>query len=209
MILYSFFRSSAAYRVRIALNLKGAPHEIAAVDIGPGAANRKPEYLALNPQGRVPALRLDEGELLTQSLAILEYIEEAYPEPPLLPADLAVRARIRAVALIVVADMHPLINASATRRLSKLGHSEAEVQAWQHDFMRDGFGTLEQLVEPGPFAFGTAPTLADVCIVPQIYTARRLGMEMDAFPKMLAIEKSCAALPAFAEAHPNRQPDAV
>lgn len=210
MQLHGYFRSSASWRVRIALNLKGlavthVPHHLRRGE------QRAPDYLALNPQGLVPALELDDGTVLTQSLAIIEWLEEAYPIPALLPpVDLVQRARVRAFALVLAADTHPLQNLKVLNELRRLGLRKEAVSAWAAQVNATGLEACEALLgeEPGPFCFGAAPTLADVCLVPQLGNARRFGVDVARFPRLLAREAACVALPAFADAAPSRQPDA-
>lgn len=210
MKLYSYFRSSAAYRVRIALNLKGIAYETVPVHlIKEGGHNKRPEYRAINPQMKVPALVLDDGQILTQSLAIIGYLDETHRDPPLLPADAVARAKVRAVALMIACDIHPLNNTSPLRYIkNSLGHDQAAIDAWYHHWILDGFPAMEAMIEPGPYAFGKAVTVADVCLVPQVYNARRLKVPLDAFPKIVAVEQACLRLPAFDKARPENQPDA-
>jgi maleylacetoacetate isomerase len=208
--LYSYFRSSAAFRVRIALNLKNLPYETLSIHlVKDGGHNRRPEFRAINPHMRVPALTLPNGEVLIQSLAIIEYLDEIRPDPPLLPPDALKRAQVRALAQIIACDIHPLNNTGPLRYLKNvLKHEQAEIDAWYHYWVRDGFEAVEALVAPGPYAFGATPTLADICIVPQVYNARRLKVPLDAFPKIVAIDAACAKLAAFDKARPENQPDA-
>lgn len=210
MKLYSYFRSSAAYRVRIALNLKGIPFETAPIHlVKDGGQHRAAEYRAVNPQMRVPALALDEGQVLVQSLAIIEYLDQVHPEPPLLPSDPVLRAKVRAVALIVACDIHPLNNSGTLAYLrERLAQDQAAVDAWYAHWIREGFDAIENLIEPGPYAFGAQPSLADVCLVPQVYNARRFKVPIDAYPKIAGVNAACRELPAFKEAEPQRQPDA-
>ena len=210
MQLYTYFRSSAAYRVRIALNLKDLPAEMVPIHLQKeGGLNRKPEYRAVNPQMRVPALRLDSGDVLTQSLAIIEYLEEVVPEPPLLPRDPVERAKVRAMAQLIACDIHPLNNTSALRYLkNSLGHDQGKIDEWYHHWILEGFAALETMVRPAPYAYGDAVTLADTCLVPQVYNARRLKVPLDRFPKLVAIDAACAKLAAFERARPENQPDA-
>jgi len=208
--VYTYFRSSAAYRLRIALNLKGLSGDMVSIHLQKdGGLNRKPEYRAINPQMRVPALKLDSGEVLTQSLAIIEYLDEVDPQPPLLPRDPVERAKVRALALVIACDIHPLNNLAPLRYLkNELGQEQSKIDAWYHHWILEGFEALETMVRPGPYAAGSEVTLADVCLVPQIYNARRLKVPLDRFPKLVAIDAACAKLPAFEQARPENQPDA-
>lgn len=210
MKLYSYFRSSAAYRVRIALNLKGVPYETVPVHlVKDGGRHRSPEYRAVNPQMRVPALALGSGERLFQSLAIIEYLDEVYPEPPLLPADAEHRALARALAQIVACDIHPLNNSGTLAYLrGPFGQSDDAVDAWYAHWVRAGFDAIETLIGPGPYACGAQVTVADVCLVPQLYNARRFKVPLDDYPKIAAVETACNKLPAFDKARPEKQPDA-
>ena len=210
MKLYSYFRSSAAYRVRIALNLKGIAYETAPIHlVKDGGHNRRPEYRAVNPQMRVPALVTSSGEVLIQSLAIIDYLDETHPNPPLLPKDPIARARARSLAEIVACDIHPLNNTSPLRYLKRVMHQEqSAIDAWYHHWVTEGFEALEALVGPGPYCCGSNVTIADICLVPQVYNARRLKVPLDKFPKIVAIDAACLALPAFDRARPENQPDA-
>ena len=211
MQLYDYFRSSAAYRVRIALNLKGLAPERSFVHLRKGN-QRAEEYLALNPQGLVPALALDDGGVLRQSLAIIEYLEETHPQPPLLPRDAVERARVRAIALAIACDIHPLNNLRVLEYLlHTLGVSPQQKDGWYKYWIDVGFEALEtQLArerETGRFCHGDAPTLADVCLVPQLANARRMSVDLSPYPTLTRIEAECLALAAFAAAAPERQPD--
>jgi maleylpyruvate isomerase len=209
MILHGYFRSSAAWRVRIALGLKG-------LDATPRfhhlrrAEHRAHAYLALNPQGLLPALETDDGAVLTQSLAILEWLDDAHPAPALLPAEPIARARVRAFALAIACDIHPLQNLKVLQKLRSLGIAEEGVAGWARDIITEGLGACERLLagEPGPFCFGMAPGLADCLLVPQLGNARRFGVELAAFPRLVSAEAACLTLPAFRDAAPERQPDA-
>jgi maleylacetoacetate isomerase len=208
--LYSYFRSSAAYRVRIALNLKGLPYEMASIHLTKdGGHQRMAEFKAVNPQMRVPALKLSSGEVLTQSLAIIEYLDEINPERPLLPADALARAKVRAVSQLIACDIHPLNNLVALQYLKRtLKQEQPVIDAWYHHWVIEGFTALEAMIAPAPYACGTHVTLADICLVPQVYNARRLKVPLDNFPKIVAVETACLKLPAFDKARPENQPDA-
>ena len=211
MKLYTYFRSSAAYRVRIALNLKGVPYEAVPIDLRPGA-HRRPDYLARNPQGLIPALD-DAGTVIGQSLAVIEYLEETHPQPPLLPRPPLDRARVRSMALAIACDMHPLNNLRVLNYLrSPLGHDEAAVDTWYRHWIAEGFRGLEEEAKrasgDGRHMFGTQVTLADVCLVPQMLNARRFKCNVQPFPTLQAICAHLEALPEFARAAPEAQPDA-
>lgn len=213
MKLHTYYRSSAAYRVRIALGLKGVPYESVPVHLVRGRdgvpANRQPEYAAVNPQMRVPALTTDEGDVLIQSPAILEWLEETQGGPPLLPRDPLARAKVRAVMNIVCCDIHPINNSGTLAKLrADFGASDAQVNAWIAHWIHEGFRAIERLIEPGPFAFGAAPTLADVVLTPQVFGARRFSVPLDAFPKIVAVDAAMQALEAVKAAAPGAQPDA-
>jgi len=201
MILYDYFRSSAAYRVRIALNLKGLPyeqHDILLLE----NQQRSPEHLARNPQGLVPALEA-EGQVITQSLAIVEWLDARYPEPRLIPADPDARAAAIARALVVAADIHPLNNLRVMRRLKEMGIDEAGRNDWTRHWIAEGFAALEAMAGDAPFLGGDAPGVADLFLVPQMYNARRFETPLDAFPRLVAIDAAATRLPAFAAAHPD------
>ncbi len=208
MKLYTYFRSGAAWRVRIGLHWKGLPFESVAINLKAGE-QAAPEWRARNPQAMVPALELDDGTFLTQSLAILDWLEETHPHPAFLPADPVTRAQIRAVALSIAADTHPIQNLGILKRIEALLGADAARQ-WGHDTLVKGLSATEALVtrNPGPYAFGPLPTLADILIVPQLLNCRRFGVDMARFPRLAAIEAACATLPAFQAAHPDAQPDA-
>ncbi len=214
MKLYGYFRSSAAYRVRIALNLKGVDYESVPVDLrAPANAQHSPGFLALNPQGLVPVL-VDGERTLTQSLAIVEYLEEVRPQPPLLPEAAADRAQVRALALAIACDIHPLNNTRVLSYLrAPLGADEAAVSAWYAHWVARGLRALEaqvaRLGSDGRHMFGAAVTLADVCLVPQMYNARRFHCDVTPYPTLRSISAHLETLPAFARAAPERQPEAA
>jgi maleylacetoacetate isomerase len=211
--LYGYFRSSATYRVRIALNLKGIPWQSVLVDLrAPKSAQHTREFRALNPQGLIPVL-VDGERTLTQSLAILEYLDETHPQPPLLPRDPAARAAVRALALAVACDIHPLNNLRVLNYLrSPLGHDDAAVNAWYAHWITLGFSALEQEARrlgDGRHLYGDSVSLADVCLVPQMFNARRYNCDVTAYPTLRAICAHLESLPAFAQAAPEVQPDAA
>ena len=209
MILHGYWRSGTSYRTRIALNLKGLSYQQRGIDLRQGD-QRSEAYLRLNPQGLVPALEVD-GAVLTQSPAILEWLEETHPNPPLLPADPIARAQVRAMAALVGCDIHPLNNLRVGKALrEEFGADQAAVDAWAARWIEPGFAALEALVAQhgDGWCYGDAPTLADCYLIPQIYSARRFNVALDAFPRLLAIEAAAEAHPAFQAAHPDRQPDA-
>lgn len=211
--LYGYWRSTAAWRVRLALNLKGLEWEYRAVHlVRDGGEQRQPEFLALNPQGLVPALAID-GQLLTQSLAIIEYLDETRPEPPLLPPDAAGRARVRSLAQLVAADLHPLNNLRVLQYLGDpLQVGEEGRNAWYRHWVEVGLAALETRLAgeaaTGRFCHGDTPGLADCCLVPQLYNARRYDCPLDPYPTLVRIESACLELDAFRAATPDRQPDA-
>ncbi|TAK49090.1 MAG: maleylacetoacetate isomerase [Xanthobacteraceae bacterium] len=208
MVLHGYYASSASYRVRIALNLKGLKVTQVSHHLRRGE-QRAPDYLALNPQGFVPALVTEDGQVLTQSLAIIEWLEETHPQPPLLPRDALARARVRAFAYAVACDIHPVQNLKVLNKVRKLTGDDSAGPAWARDIIEDGLDASEQILRgsDSPFAFGEAPTLADICLVPQLVNARRFKAAIDRWPRILEIERNCMALSAFADAAPARQPD--
>lgn len=204
MKLYDYSKSSASYRVRIALNLKGLDYQSHVVSLLDGDQRGDP-YLALNPAGLVPTL-VDNGQVLTQSLAIIEYLEEAYPSPSLLPAERIARAKCRALALDIACDIHPLNNLRVLKHLTgPLGHSEEEKLAWYLHWLKTGLAAVEKKVESGQTAFccDDIPTLADICLVPQLFNARRFSLDLTPYPTLVEIDQRCQALPAFGKAHPD------
>jgi maleylacetoacetate isomerase len=202
MILYDYFRSSASYRVRIALNLKGLAYDRRDIMLLENQ-QRSPEHLARNPQGFVPALEGDDGKVITQSLAIIDWLDARHPEPRLIPADPDARAAALARALVIAADTHPLNNLRVMRRLKEMGIDEAGRNDWTRHWIGEGFAALEAMAGDGPFLGGDAPGVADLYLVPQMYNARRFDTALDAFPKLVAIDAAATALPAFAAAHPD------
>lgn len=211
--LYSYFRSSAAYRVRIALNLKRIPYEYKAVHLlRDGGEQHSVEYTELNPQALVPTL-VDGSTVLSQSLAIIEYLDEAYPEPqPLLPTSVLARATARELALLVACDVHPLNNLRVLRYLSRnLSIEQEQIDRWYIHWIETGFKAFEQILEKtaGDYCLGDAPTIADCCLIPQIYNAQRFEVDLSPYPNILRVYNTCQSVPAFVQAHPEKQPDAV
>ena len=213
MKLYTFFRSSASYRVRIALNLKGLSYERAPIHLRRGGGEQlSAAYKAINPQALVPALE-ENGRVLTQSLAIVEYLEETHPEPALLPREPADRALVRSMAMIIACEVHPIQNLRVLNYVKKeYRQTDEQVNHWAQHWIDLGLGALEQMIvaqtQRGKFCFGNTPTLADICLVPQLGNARRYGCDLSKYPAILEIEKHCMAIPAFADAAPEKQPDA-
>jgi maleylpyruvate isomerase len=210
MRLYDYWRSSAAYRVRLALNFKGLSYEQIAIDLRQGA-QREPAFLAINPQGLVPVLE-DDGAILTQSLPILNYLEERYPEPALLPRDSPGRARSRAIAVAIACEIHPLNNLRVLQYLEReLGLDEGRRTAWYRHWIAEGFGPLERMIarSAGEFCVGDFPSLADLCLVPQVYNARRYQCDLEPHPVIRRIDERCREIEAFERAAPELQPDAV
>jgi maleylacetoacetate isomerase/maleylpyruvate isomerase len=209
LTLHSYWRATAPYRVRIGLNLKGLAYDYAGVNLVTGDQHGE-AYKALNRQELTPALVTGEGQVLTQSLAILEWLEEVHPVPPLLPADPFERATVRAMAAIVACDIHPLNNLRIQQQLTAMGIDDAGRLAWSQRWIEDGFAALEPMIatHTAGFSFGAEPTLADCCLIPQIYSAERYKVDLSPYPAIRAVAGRCAGHPAFAAAHPDRQPDA-
>lgn len=211
MILYGYSLSSASYRVRIALALKGVRVTTQSKQLRRGE-HREADFLRLNSQGFVPAMSLDDGEVLTQSMAIIEYLDEMYPEPPLLPALPVARARVRALTQLIACDVHPLNNLRVLQYLERELHVDKTGRdAWYRHWVAVGFEALESSLlrdsSRGPFCYGDVPSMADVCLVPQVFNARRFAVDLAPYPRIVAIDAACRDIPAFAEAAPERQAD--
>ena len=208
--LYTYFRSSAAFRVRIALNLKGLAYDPVLVHL-PKGEHRRPEYAAVDPQALLPTV-VDGERALSQSLAIIEYLDETRPEPPLLPADAAGRARVRSLSLLVACEIHPLNNLRTLQHLKRaLGQNEEQINAWYRHWIADGFGKLEADLGrggTGRFCHGDSPTMADCCLVPQVFNAKRYSADLGPYPTLMRIFDACMKLEAFDRAQPSKQPDA-
>lgn len=211
MILYDYWRSSAAYRVRIALNMKSVEYSGHSVHlVNQGGEHRKPDYLAVNPQGLVPALKLESGQVLTQSIAIIEYLDETIPEPALIPGDAAARAQIRAFAEIIACDIHPVNNLRILQYLKrKMGQEQEAIDLWYRHWVEEGFRALETQVRGigKRFMCADSPTLADICLVPQMYNARRLSVNLHAFPCLVEIDARAREVEAFRAAAPETHKD--
>jgi maleylpyruvate isomerase len=213
MKLYDYWRSSAAYRVRIALNLKGVAYDLQEVHlVKDGGAQKTPTYRSLNPQGLVPALQLDDDQVLQQSLAIMEYLDEIIPTPAFLPKDPLARARVRAMAEIIACDIHPINNLRILQYLKRqLGQGEDAINTWYRHWIAEGFRGLEELAarHGGKYLFGDSITLADICLVPQMYNARRYDTDLTPYPKLREVDARCQEHEAIAKASPDRHPAAV
>ncbi|HEX8596189.1 MAG TPA: maleylacetoacetate isomerase [Pseudomonas sp.] len=208
MDLFTYYRSTSSYRVRIALALKGLDATAIAVNlVRDGGEHLKSAYKAINPQCRVPALRLETGRVLIQSPAIIEYLEERYPEPPLLAKDLELRATQRAVAALIACDIHPLHNVSVLNRLRQFGHDEDDVTLWIGHWINQGLAAVEEMIGPEGFCFGEVPSLADVYLLPQVYAARRFNVDLSQYPRIVRVEQMALTFQAFQQAHPDAQPD--
>ncbi len=208
MRLYSYWRSTTSYRVRIVLNLKGFDHEIVPVDLVRGE-QRTPEHGARNPGRGVPVLELDDGTHLPQSLAIIDYLDQLRPTPAILPADPLARARVMAAAHQVALDIHPVNNLRVINHLKTMGHSQDEAIGWMRHWMHEGLTAYQAMIRPDTrFSFGDSPDLADICLTAQMYNAHRWGLDLAPFDRLARIEQACLALSAFAAAHPDNQPDA-
>ncbi len=212
MKLYTFFRGSSPFRLRIALNLKGLPYEAIPVHLGKGE-HRKSEFGAINPQQLLPALVLDDGHVLNQSLAIIEYLDEVHPNPPLIPKEPKARARVRSLSLLVACEIHPLNNARTLAYLRKqMRQTEEQVNSWYRHWIADGLAKLEAQMShtagTGKFSHGDAPTMADCCLVPQIFNAQRFNCELAPYPTLMRVYAECMKLEAFDRAQPSKQPDA-
>lgn len=207
MELYTYYRSTSSYRVRIALALKQLDYQSLPVNLLKGV-QREAEFLGLNPQGRIPALRIDSGELLVQSPAIIEYLEEVYPQPALLPQSPVARAQARAVAALIGCDIHPLHNVSVLNQLRELGHDDTQVNAWIGHWITQGLAAVEQMIGEAGFCFGDEPGLADVYLIPQVYAAERFNVDLSGWPRIRRVVALAGEHDAFVQAHPSRQPDA-
>ena len=209
MKLYSYWRSTTSFRVRAALNLKGVAYDLIAVDLLAGE-HREADYRALNPNAGVPALVLDDGTVLTQSMAIMAYLDAQWPQPRLIPDDALERAKVMAVAYSVATDIHPVNNLRVLKQLkARLGAPQEEIESWMRHWMREGFTAIEpQLADDGPFSFGPEPDIADLCIVAQMYNARRWDLDLEPYPKLRRVEAACLATPAILAAHPDQQIEA-
>ena len=208
MRLYTYFRSSAAFRVRIALNLKGLAYEPVFVHLAKGE-HRQPGYAKVNAQALLPALELDDGTRLNQSLAIMEYLEEKHPSPALLPKDALGRARVRSLSNLVASEIHPLNNLRVLQHLKRaLGQSEDQVNAWYRHWIADGLAKVEAELGNGKFCYGDTPSMADCCLVPQIFNAKRYNSDLSPYPTTMRVFEACMKLEAFDRAQPSKQPDA-
>ena len=207
MKLYTYFRSSASFRVRIALNLKGLAYQPVFVHLAKGE-HRQPQYTAVNAQALVPTLELDDGTRLTQSLAIMEWLDEKQPSPALLPKDSLQRARVRAISDLIACEIHPLNNLRVLQHLKRLGQTQEEIDTWYRHWIADGLQKLEPELTSSKFCHGDSPTMADCCLVPQIFNAKRYNSDLAPYPKTMRVFENCMKLEAFDRAQPSKQPDA-
>ena len=210
MRLYTYFRSSAAFRVRIALNLKGLKYEPVFVHLAKGE-HRQPQYAAVNPQALLPTLELDDGKRLTQSLAIIEWLEETHPTPPLLPRESMARARVRSLAYLVASEIHPLNNLRVLQHLKRaLNQTQDQIDTWYRYWIADGLAKLEAELAgaAGKFSYGDSPSMADCCLVPQIFNAKRYNSDLAPYPTTMRVFENCMKVEAFDRAQPSKQPDA-
>ena len=207
MKLYTYFRSSASFRVRIALNLKGLAYQPAFVHLAKGE-HRQPQYTSVNAQALVPTLELDDGARLTQSLAIMEWLDEKHPSPALLPKDSLQRARVRAIADLIACEIHPLNNLRVLQHLKRLGQSQEQIDTWYRYWIADGLQKVEAEMSGSKFCHGASPTMADCCLVPQIFNAKRYNSDLAPYPKTMRVFENCMQLDAFDRAQPSKQPDA-
>ena len=210
MKLYTYFRSSAAFRVRIALNLKGLKYEPVSVHLAKGE-HRQPQYASVNAQALLPTLELDDGKRLTQSLAIIEWLEEKHPTPPLLPKDSFAKARVRSLSYLVASEIHPLNNLRVLQHLKRaLGQSQEQIDTWYRYWIADGLAKLEAelAAASGKFCHGDSPSMADCCLVPQIFNAKRYASDLTPYPTTMRVFENCMKLEAFDRAQPSKQPDA-
>ena len=207
MKLYTYFRSSASFRVRIALNLKGLAYQPVFVHLAKGE-HRQPQYAKVNAQALVPTLELDDGTRLTQSLAIMEWLDEKHPQPALLPEDALARAQVRAISDLIACEIHPLNNLRVLQHLKRLGQTQEQIDTWYRHWIADGLQKVEAEMSGSRFCHGDSPTMADCCLVPQIFNAKRYNSDLAPYPKTMRVFDHCMKLEAFDRAQPSKQPDA-